>query len=314
MYAPGMCYSAQIEASYKAYVRKYGAHINIHEYVKIANRDLKKAREAWKVPLGVVRAFDDGESPGEREVAAAFERGLAAQIREEQTEIDALRRRLEQAESKLAGPKPTKKAADDKRIATNKIKQSERRIADLQRLDLLPSDSRMWPGSFVPVMIVRDGKREVTPMRYRCRPYYVKETFDADRPNAYNARMDSLEGFWRPLFGRQHAVVLINSFYESVDRDGKATEIQFTPDDGEPMIVACLWSEWGEGDDRLQSFAIITDEPAPEVKAAGHDRLIVRIRPEDVDAWLNPDPNNLQALYDIFDRRPRPYYEHQFAT
>ena len=308
-----MCYSAQIEASYKAYVRKYGAHIDIHEYVRIANRDLKKAREWSKLPIGVIRSFDHAESAEERDIAASFQRGLAARIRDEQAEIAALTDRLAKAEATLASAKPTKKAADDKRIAANKIKQAERRIADLQRLDLVPSDSRMWPGSIVPVMIVQDGKRVVTPMRYRCRPWFVDESFEKERPGTYNARMDSLETFWSPLFGHNHAVILVNSFYENVDRNGKATEIRFTPQDQEPMIVACLWSEWGEGDERLLSFAIITDNPPPEVAAAGHDRMIVRIRPVDLDAWLNPDPGNLQALYDMFDRRPRPYYEHELS-
>jgi len=28
-----------------------------------------------------------------------------------------------------------------------------------------------------------------------------------------------------------------------------------------------------------------------------------------VDAWLNPDPNNLDALFAIFDDKRHPYYE-----
>ncbi|TNJ34833.1 SOS response-associated peptidase family protein [Arenimonas terrae] len=308
-----MCYSAQIEASYKAFVRKYGAVLDIHEYVRIANRDLKKAREAYKVPKAVALSFVDGSSPAEQEIAAAFLRGLADQVKDEQAEIAALRERLQAAEARLASPRPTKKAADDARIAQRKIEAAERRLAGLQRLDLQPADSRLWPGQFVPVMIVQDGKRLVTPMRYRCRPAYVDEAFEKARPGLYNARLDSLETFWKPLFGHRHAVVLVNSFYERVDRDGKSTEVEFTPDDGEPMLVACLWSDWGDGDERLHSFAIITDEPPPEVRAAGHDRMIVRIQPEDLEAWLNPDPSNLKALYDLFDRRPRPYYSHRVA-
>lgn len=310
-----MCYSAQIEASYKLYVRRYGANIDIHEYAKIANRihraGLEAASSMPKVPLAVARSFEGGDSPGEREVASEFREGIAGLVMAESRELTNLQVRLEVAEAKLASAKPTKKAAADARIATSKIQAAERRLANLQRVDLQPVDARMWPGQFVPVMIVQDGKRLVTPMRYRCRPFFVDEKFEKDRPGTYNARLDSLETFWKPLFGHKHAVVLINSFYEMVDRDGKSTEIEFTPDDGEPMLVACLWSDWGDGDDRLQSFAIITDEPPPEVMAAGHDRMIVRIRPEDLDAWLNPDPGNLRALYDIFDRRPRPYYRHK---
>ena len=45
--------------------------------------------------------------------------------------------------------------------------------------------------------------------------------------------------------------------------------------------------------------------------AAGHDRTVINIKPEHVEAWLNPDPSNLAALYAIFDDKRHPYYEHQ---
>ncbi len=64
----------------------------------------------------------------------------------------------------------------------------------------------------------------------------------------------------------------------------------------------------------LFSFAAITDEPLPEVAAAGHDRCIIPIKNECLDAWLSPDPNNLAAMYAILDDRPRPYYEHRLAA
>lgn len=309
-----MCYSAQIEASYKLYVRHYGADIDIHEYVKIANRVHRAGLEAAaKVPLGVVRSFEGGESDGEREVAAAFREGVAGLVLAQTQELTNLQVRLDAAETKLASPKPTKKAAEDRRIATNKIKHTRRKLEDLQREEAKPSDSRMWPGDYVPVLAVLDGKRLVTPMRYRCRPFFVDAEFEKERPGTYNARLDSLDTFWRPLFGRRHGIVLVSSFYESVDRDGKSAEIEFTPTDGERMIVPCLWSTWGEGDDHLQSFAIITDEPTAEIQAAGHDRRPIQIRPEDVEAWLNPDPTDLDSQLAILLRGPRPYYEHALA-
>jgi hypothetical protein len=58
----------------------------------------------------------------------------------------------------------------------------------------------------------------------------------------------------------------------------------------------------------------ITDEPPEEVTAAGHDRCIIPIKPEHVDAWLDPDRSNLKALYSILDDRARPYYEHRMAA
>ena len=64
----------------------------------------------------------------------------------------------------------------------------------------------------------------------------------------------------------------------------------------------------------LVSLAAITDEPPPEVAAAGHDRCIVPIKPENADARLNPDASDLEASYAILDDRDRPFYEHRLAA
>jgi putative SOS response-associated peptidase YedK len=91
--------------------------------------------------------------------------------------------------------------------------------------------------------------------------------------------------------------------------------LEFVPDSGEVMLVACLWSSSVEsGGKDLLSFAAITDEPPPEVAATGHDRCIVPIRSENIDAWLQPDPANLAVLQSILDDRARPHYAHREAA
>ena len=84
------------------------------------------------------------------------------------------------------------------------------------------------------------------------------------------------------------------------------------------MLVACLWNRSpAQGDaPELLSFAAIIDEPPPDVAIAiaGHDRCIIQIKPEYVDAWLNPEPNQLYALQAIFDDKPRPFYAHRLAA
>ncbi len=51
-----------------------------------------------------------------------------------------------------------------------------------------------------------------------------------------------------------------------------------------------------------------------KVAAAGYDRTIINIKPEHVDAWLNPSPSDLGALYAIFDDKRHPFYEHRLAA
>lgn len=58
-------------------------------------------------------------------------------------------------------------------------------------------------------------------------------------------------------------------------------------------------------------------QPSPttpaEVAAAGHDRCIVPITAENLEAWLRPDGNRDRAQA-ILDERARPFYEHRMAA
>ena len=58
---------------------------------------------------------------------------------------------------------------DDKRIATNKIERALEKLVDLQRTDFKSGDSKMYPGYYVPVLIMENVEKIVRPMRYECR-------------------------------------------------------------------------------------------------------------------------------------------------
>jgi putative SOS response-associated peptidase YedK len=197
-------------------------------------------------------------------------------------------------------------------------------LADLRRTTPLPRDSRIFPGWYGPVLTMENGRRLIRPMRYQCRPAGKPAFYDQKFPGTYNARRDNLEGFWRDLFGFSHGVTVIDAFYENVSRhrvEGRELEpgeaeqnvvLEFRPIPPQPMFIACLWSRWGQGDDELLSLAAITDEPPPEIAAAGHDRCVIPIRPENIDAWLQG--GDLARMHAILDDRERPYYEHQKAA
>ena len=229
-------------------------------------------------------------------------------------ELFAQTKRLNDAERALQ-TKTTKAATESVRIATDKISKAKLALDDLRRTEQKDRDSRIFPGNYAPVLVIENGKRVVKPMRYQCRPAGKPPKNDILYPGTYNARRDSLGNYWKGLFGYSHGLIVVSTFYENVEgADGKNQVLQFTPKDRSDMLVACLWSRWidpGAKEPDLLSFAAITDDPEPEVAAAGHDRTIINIRPEDVEAWLNPDPANLDALYAIFDDKQHPYYEHQ---
>lgn len=303
-----MCYSAKIQANYREYVRRYGAEMDIETF-----RRLFFARAAGS-DIKIPKAVDAALVGVDEEISAAIAAYRSQRTRKVETDLFEQRTRLAAAEKKLA-VKITKKAGEDVRIATDKIEAAQRGLDDLRRRDLQERDSRIFPGWYAPVLIELDGKRVVVPMRYRCRLPGWTEADEKQKPGTYNARLDSLSTAWRKVFGFTHGLVLVDAFFENVKRDGQNVVLRFDPTPPQPMQVACLWTRTEiQGGDDLWSFAAITDDPPPEVEAAGHDRCIVPIKSSNVDAWLAPDPSRRAQLREILLDRERPYYEHQLAA
>jgi putative SOS response-associated peptidase YedK len=163
-------------------------------------------------------------------------------------------------------------------------------------------------------------------MRYHLRAHGKPAGTDRRYPGLYNARRDNLEGYWRNLFARQHAVCVIQSFYENValnDFEKRALKrgekpqnrvLHFNPQPASAMFIACLWDRWqSPGQPDLYSFAAITDEPPPEVAATGHNRCIIPLKPQNLSAWLTPGAEPA-SYYALLDDRERPYYAYELAA
>jgi putative SOS response-associated peptidase YedK len=319
-----MCYSAQIWADYRRYVRDFGVVLDIKEFYDLFWR--RKSDSKVKIPKAMEAAFAEPMSDLERQIKELINQFSAEQEVKLQQELFKQKKRLADAE-RILQTKSRKKAEEDERISTSKIEWAMGKLSDLHRTELIDEDSRIFPQHYAPVMVFENGKRVIKPMRYQCRPAGKPAFHDVKFPGTYNARRDNLEGFWKGLFGSSHGIVVTNAFYENVkrhraegrelgpDEEVENVVLEFKPRPTQDMLVACLWSRWtGPGEPDLLSFAAITDEPPPEVAAAGHDRCIIPIRPENIEAWLSPDPKNLAAQYAILDDRETPYYEHRLAA
>lgn len=319
-----MCYSAQIRADYARFAREYGAVLSMKDFYDLFWRRLSDPKIL--VPRSVEGAFSSPQSDEERDIKNLVA-DYAAKRREDLiAQQEKQRLRLAAAQRKLA-VKETKTAQNEQRIATKKIAWLQGHIDDFQRTGEEAADTRFYPGTFVPVMVMEGGQRVFKPMRYHCRPARMPASFDMQYPGCYNARRDSLKGFWQEEYGHHHGVVILNAFYEILPQhlvEGRALEpeeklkkvlVEFKPDTGQDLLAACIWSRWSApGKPDLLSFALITEDPPPEIAAVGHDRCIIPIRPEDLDAWLQPKRSRLAEQDVILDRRLRPYFQNSFVA
>jgi putative SOS response-associated peptidase YedK len=320
-----MCYSAQIQADYRKFVRTFGALMDIDEFARLFFERAEGVSKA-KIPKAMEVAFAAPETDAERKIKGFIDQFNRDQTSKLEQDLFKQRKRLADAERSLL-TKVTKAATESQRIATDKIAWTRGKLDDMQRTESKPRDSRIFPGHYAPVMVMENGRLVVKPMRYQCRIAGKPASYDVKYPGTYNARRDNLEGFWKPCFGYTHGVMLVDVFYENVSKakfEGTLSEthkrdenvvLEFRPSNGQLMLVACLWSRWtAPGEPDLLSFAAITDEPPQEVAAAGHDRCIVPIKAENMDAWLNPNPSQIATSYAILDDRDRPFYEHRLAA
>ncbi|HVI59329.1 MAG TPA: SOS response-associated peptidase family protein [Luteimonas sp.] len=299
-------------AEIRKYERKLGVKVDPKWYVQTFWID--RGKNPFKRPK-VPRALElDAIANGPPEIAAAVREADQAETDRLTQELFAQRKRVGDAERALQ-VKETKKAREDVRIGSAKVEAALRRLDELKKPASESGMGRIYPGYYCPVLTFEDGRHVVRPMRYQCRLPGWDELVERRYPDTYNARRDKLETSWGKVFSHSHGVVLATAFYEHVDRNGQDAILEFKPDDGRDMIVACIWTRAVDRDGaELYSFAAITDDPPPEVVAAGHDRCIIPIKRENLDAWLQPDPTNLAALYAILDDRERPYYEHRLAA
>jgi hypothetical protein len=151
-----MCYSAQIRADYRKYVREHGARISLRRFYELFWRRKKGA--TVRVPKALEDAFlRDPQTEEARAIAALITEFRAEETHRLQAELFTQRKRLADAKRTLQ-TKTTKAALENLRIATDKVATILGWLDDLSRTEPLDRDSRIFPGWFAPVMVEKEGE------------------------------------------------------------------------------------------------------------------------------------------------------------
>lgn len=139
-----------------------------------------------------------------------------------------------------------------------------------------------------------------------------------------NARAEGIEekpSFRDPIQFRR-CLVLADSFYEWRKLPGgRKAPYRITAQNEELLYLAGIWDEWGEGDARKRTFAIITTTPNHEVSEL-HDRMPVVLPDTDTQKiWLSnipldqvllllhPPDDGLLRLYRVSEKINQPGHE-----
>jgi len=168
------------------------------------------------------------------------------------------------------------------------------------------------------VIVYENGKRVIRPMRYRIRPASSLEEIPS-KYNVFNARIDSLEKrkTWKSLFMKNHGLFPFVKFYEWVeDKNRKKKLIQFNPGNRDIMWAPVLFDNWSSkaGEISFSSFALLTDDPPPEIAEQGHDRCPIFLKEDKIDQWLDPTSKSKNDMYRILKDVESVYFDHLIAA
>ena len=315
-----MCYSTMVERDIRKLERQYGAKIDYGSFyqtyqMRAQNRDLK-------IPTGLDDFFRDVETPISKEIRELIKEHQKFVAEKRLAEIASVEKEIEELEEKLK-KKPTKTAQEKLGVKQRKLEALSKKEAASKVPKIgkgTEGTYRIYPFDFVPVVQLENGKRIVRPMRYRVLPKSGVEM--PSKYNLFNARRDSVfpkagerERIWKTMIGKNHAVFPFVRFYEWVEVNrGKKVEVFFTAKGFDSMWSAALFEETKTEFGLVRSFAMVTDEPPPEVRAAGHDRCPIFLLEPAIASWLDPKGKSLPQLEAILDKKQNTYFNHELAT
>ncbi|BBY98421.1 SOS response-associated peptidase [Mycolicibacterium fallax] len=115
----------------------------------------------------------------------------------------------------------------------------------------------------------------------------------AGGPLLINARAETLADSpaFRTSAAHKRCLIPMDGWYEWRGEKGAKTPFYLYADDGQPLLMAGLWSVWRGGEPArpaLLSTTIITTDSAGPL-AGIHDRMPLSISAADADRWLDPD-------------------------
>jgi len=167
------------------------------------------------------------------------------------------------------------------------------------------------PSQNAPV-ILNEQEKSLQPLRWGLVPSWAKDP--AIGYKLINARAESIaeKPSFRAAFQKRRCLIPADGFYEwRLESDGRTkTPMRVRLKSKEPFTFAGLWESWKDPRDKeVRTFTIITTEPN-EVLQPIHNRMPAIMKPEDEEAWLDPqaDPKQLARVLSPYPEKEMEAY------
>jgi putative SOS response-associated peptidase YedK len=101
---------------------------------------------------------------------------------------------------------------------------------------------------------------------------------------------------------------------ELTDPRFRKTIIAFSPEAHEDLVAPVIFNSGEIEGVAVKGFAIVTDEPPPEVSAAGHDRCPALLSDAAWPQWLEPKGKTPKELDKLLGAQTKPRFVHALAS
>lgn len=131
------------------------------------------------------------------------------------------------------------------------------------------------------------GEPRLSLVRWGLVPHWKADGPSYSDPINARAETAADKPMFRQALSRRRALIPANGFYEWRKEEGAKQPWYITRTDGKPVAFAGLWERWGEGEEAVDSFAILTTDANADIRPI-HHRCPVLIERADFGAWLDP--------------------------
>lgn len=133
-------------------------------------------------------------------------------------------------------------------------------------------------------------------------PHWAKDPAVGNR--MINARAESLseKPSFREAFEKRRCLVVADGFYEW-RKTGTRNPVFISMTDKRPFGMAGLYETWRSGEIELNTCTIVTTTPN-DLMADIHDRMPAIVRPEDREAWLDPENREVDEVRELLGPYP----------
>lgn len=152
------------------------------------------------------------------------------------------------------------------------------------------------PSQHAPIIFNKEGKNVAELASFGLIPPWSKDKNMAF--STINARLETIEQkpTYSNPFKTQRCILPAQGYYEWINAGTVKIPYYHHLKDDKPMAMACIWDENTVAEDKsILSFSIITTHPGSKLTRI-HDRKPVLLREENIEAWLNPEINEVDSL------------------